>query len=131
MQGVLKAISSSLYSLKIYLEGRKTSMKNMRGPTIVLCLRAWSGSYNTNLIKLYLYKFLKEDEEVKFMVKRNNNYLCIKTKYLKFLDVHNFLAPNFSYSAFLKAYDCQQQKGFFPYTGLDSLDKLESPQLPP
>ena len=90
-----------------------------------------SGSYDTNLIKPYLYKFLKEDEEVKFMVKRNNNYMCIKTKYLKFLDVRNFLAPNFSYSAFLKAYDCQQRKGFFPYEWLDSLDKLESPQLPP
>ena len=90
-----------------------------------------SGSYDTNLIKPYLYKFLKEDEEVKFMVKRNNNYMCIKTKYLKFLDVRNFLAPNFSYSAFLKAYDCQQQKGFFPYEWLDGLDKLESPQLPP
>ena len=129
MQGVLKAISSSLYSLKSYLEGRKTSMKNLRGLTTELCLRAWSRSYDTNLIKLY--KFLKEHKEVKFMVKLNNNYMCIKTKYLKFLDVHNFLAPNFSYSAFLKAYDCQQQKGFFPYTGLDSLDKLESPQLPP
>ena len=90
-----------------------------------------SGSYDTNLIKPYLLRFFKLHEDVKFQVKRNNNYMCIKTQRLRFMDIRNFLAPNFSYDAFLKAYDCQIKKGFFPYDWLDGLDKLDFPNLPP
>ena len=35
----------------------------------------------------------------------------------------NFLAAGSSYAGFLKAYNCQQEKGFFPYEWLDSLEK--------
>ncbi|CAH3132563.1 unnamed protein product [Porites lobata] len=57
--------------------------------------------------------------------------MCLKTPHLRFLDVTNFLAPGFSYDKFLKAYECPQTKGFFPYEWLDSLDKLDHPSLPP
>ncbi|XP_031574896.1 uncharacterized protein LOC116308572 [Actinia tenebrosa] len=57
--------------------------------------------------------------------------MCLKTEHLKFLDVTNFLAPGFSYEKFLKAYECPQTKGFFPYEWMDSLDKLDYPALPP
>ncbi len=57
--------------------------------------------------------------------------MCIKTDHLRFLDVTNFLAPGFSYSMFLKAYECPQTKGFFPYEWMDSLEKLQHPSLPP
>ena len=46
-------------------------------------------------------------------------------------DSTNFLAPGFSYDKFLKAYECPQTKGFFPYEWLDSLEKLEHSSLPP
>jgi hypothetical protein len=64
-------------------------------------------------------------------VKRNNNIMCIKTEKLKFLDISNYLAPGFSYSQYLKAYKCTEQKGFFPYEWMTSLDKLNVSQLPP
>ena len=47
-----------------------------------------------------------------------------------FLDITNFIAPGFSYNAFLKAYDCTQQKGYFPYEWID-LHKLDNRELPP
>ena len=47
--------------------------------------------------------------------------MCLKTEYLKFLDITNYLAPGFSYDQFLKAYECEQTKGFFPYEWIDSL----------
>ena len=57
--------------------------------------------------------------------------MCLKTNSLKFLDISNYLAPGFSYDQFLKAYECEQIKGFFPYQWLDCLDKLEETSLPP
>ena len=57
--------------------------------------------------------------------------MCRKTKHLKFLDITNYLAPGFSYEQFLKAYECSQTKGYFPYEWVDSLEKLNSPTLPP
>ena len=57
--------------------------------------------------------------------------MCLKTQHLKFLDITNYLAPGFSYEQFLKAYECSQTKGYFPYEWVDSLEKLNSPTLPP
>ena len=57
--------------------------------------------------------------------------MCLKTQHLKFLDITNYLAPGFSYDQFLKAYECSQTKGYFPYEWVDSLEKLNSPTLPP
>jgi hypothetical protein len=51
-------------------------------------------------------------------------FMCIKTEKLKFVDISNYLAPGFSYSQYLKAYKCREQKGFFPYEWMTSLDKL-------
>jgi hypothetical protein len=57
--------------------------------------------------------------------------MCLKTPHLKFLDITYYLAPGFSYEQFLKAYECTQTKGYFPYEWVDSLEKLNSPTLPP
>ena len=57
--------------------------------------------------------------------------MSLKTEYLKFLDITNYLAPGFSYNHFLKVYKCEQTKGFFPYEWVDALDKLEGTSLPP
>ena len=94
-----------------------------------------------NVIKPYLMKYLnglggdgdeeEEEEGISFIVKKNNNFMVIKTKKWKFLDIMNFLAPGFSYDKFLKAYECTITKGFFPYQYVDSLDKLQETELPP
>ena len=57
--------------------------------------------------------------------------MCLKTMHLKFLDITNYLAPGFSYEQFLKAYECTQTKGYFPYEWVDSLEKLNFSTLPP
>ncbi|KAL9973270.1 hypothetical protein ACROYT_G019700 [Oculina patagonica] len=90
-----------------------------------------SGKYDLNAVKEFLFPVLVQNEEVKFTIKRNNNFMCLKTEHLRFLDVTNFLAPGFSYDKFLKAYECTQTKGFFPYEWMDSLDKLNQTFLPP
>ena len=90
-----------------------------------------SGKYDLNATKEFLFPYLIEKQPIKFTVKRNSNHMCLKTDFLKFLDISNYLAPGFSYDQFLKAYECEQTKGFFPYEWLDCLDKLEETSLPP
>ena len=90
-----------------------------------------SGTYDLNVLKKFLIPYLVRHGGVKFCVKRNQSYLALRTEKLKFLDVSNFLAAGSSYAAFLKAYGCKQQKGYFPYEWVDSLEKLEEEQLPP
>ena len=84
-----------------------------------------SGLYDINVIKKYLFSYLVKNEEVKFVIKRNNNHMCLKTERLKFLDITNYLAPGFNYDAFIKAYECSQTKGYFPYEWVDSPEKLD------
>ncbi len=69
-------------------------------------------------------------EEVSFIIKKNA-YMSLKTQHLQFLDIRSYLAPNYSYDAFIKAYKCKIEKGFFPYDFLDSYDKLNYTKLPP
>ena len=57
--------------------------------------------------------------------------MCLKTDSLKYLDISNYVAPGFSYDQFLRAYECEQTKGFFPYEWIDKLDKLNETSLPP
>ena len=90
-----------------------------------------SGRYDLNAMKTSFFSYLADQEDVKFAIKRNNTFMCVTTAQLKFLDITNYLAPGFSYSQFLKAYECQEQKGFFPYEWMTSLDKLEVTSLPP
>ena len=112
-----------------------------------------SGKYDLNVIKqfslLYLLKPSKhgdnddkdeyideeddddDDDETRFVINRQNTFMCFTTKKLKFLDVTSYLAPGFSYDKYLKAYGCELQKGHFPYEYMDGIGKLEDIALPP
>ena len=90
-----------------------------------------SGKYDINAAKNPFFAHLVKHEQVQFVTKRNNNHMCLKTMHLKFPDITNYLAPGFSYDQFLKAYECTQTKGYFPYEWVDSLEKLDFPSLPP
>ena len=70
-----------------------------------------SGKYDINSTKKFLIPVLVENEKIQFTIKRNNNFMCLQTNHLRFLDVTNFLAPGFSYDKFLKAYECPHTKG--------------------
>ena len=82
-------------------------------------------------MKIDFFAQLIDTQKIKYTVKRNNNFMCIKTETLKFLDITNYLAPGFSNSQFLKAYECTEQKDFFPYEWMTSLDKLQIIELAP
>ena len=74
---------------------------------------------------------LKGNDKTRFVIKRQNTFMCISTEKLKFLDICNYLAPGFSYDKYLKAYGCELQKGQFPYEYMDDLRKLDEHVLPP
>ena len=89
-----------------------------------------SGKYDINVIKPYLMCTLKGEDEMQFVVKKNNMFMCLQTTRLKFLDIRNYLAPGFDYATYLKAYKCSVMKGFFPYEWMNNVDKLNAKTLP-
>ena len=90
-----------------------------------------SGKYDLNVVKKFFIPYLmkpSEDDEIdetRFVIKRQNTFMCFSTNKLKFLDMVNFLAPGYSYDKYLTAYGCMQQKGHFPYEYMDNLRKLD------
>ena len=103
-----------------------------------------SGRYDLNVVKKffipYLLKPSKQDDndaddeaadEIRFVIKRQNTFMCFATKKLKFLDICNYLAPGVSYAKYLTAYGCELEKGHFPYEYMNDLCKLEDQALPP
>ena len=103
-----------------------------------------SGRYDLNVIKQFFIPYLlkpskqdneeeeaDDDDETRFVIKRQNTFMCFATKKLKFLDITSYLAPGFSYDKYLKAYGCELQKGHFPYEYMDDIGKLEDRALPP
>ena len=87
-----------------------------------------SRKYDVNIMKPYLIKKLKE--ELQFVVKKNNSFMCLQTSSLKFVDIRNYIAPSFDYATYLKSYKCSVSKGFFPYEWMTSPDKLNIKSLP-
>ena len=106
-----------------------------------------SGNYDLNVIKQFFVPYLlkpskqddndeeedddDDDDETRFVIKRQNTFMCFSTRKLIFLDIINFLAPGYSYDKYLKANGCELQKGHFPYEYMDGIGKLEDCALPP
>ena len=65
-------------------------------------------------MKHYLHKSLDYfNETVSFSIKKANSYMALSTEHFKFLDVRSYLAPDYSYDAFIKAYKCKLGKKTF------------------
>ena len=94
-----------------------------------------SGRYDLNAIKKFFVPLLIHNNTAErascFVIKRQNNFMCLSTDKLKFVDICNYLAPGVSYDKYLKAYGCELQKGHFPYEYMDNLRKLDDRVLPP
>ena len=131
-------------------------LERIKEPDILkwaLSQRPNSGKYDLNVIKQFFVPYLLkpskqednddgndenedddddgDDDETRFVIKRQNTFMCFSTKKLKCLDITNFLAPGYSYDKYLKAYGCELQKGHFPYEYMDGIGKLEDSALPP
>lgn len=57
--------------------------------------------------------------------------MCISNGKFKFLDISNFVAPGFSYDKFIKSYEIELHKSYFPYEFCSNYNKLEYTELPP
>ena len=93
-----------------------------------------SGRYDLNAIKRFFVPLLIHNNTAErascFVIKRQNNFMCLSTDKLKFVDICNYLAPGVSYDKYLKAYGCELGKGHFPYEYMDNLRKLDDQALP-
>ena len=119
-----EARKSQLSSLLVKLEHYLYQI-----PVLGFC----SSRYDINLVRERLLLHLKlhqVEPECEFIVKKCNSYVCISNEKFKFLDMAQFLAPNSSYSSFLKAFNVQEDKGFFPYEWFDDYSKLDYTSLP-
>ena len=94
----------------------------------VIPVVSFNGSkYDINLMKQYLHQSLNNYEQnVDITIKRTNTYMSLKTENLQFLDIRSYLAPNYSYDIFLKAYKCKLEKGDRKSTRLNSSHEFVS-----
>ena len=112
-------------------------IKQLREKFIMYCaqipvLGFNSSSYDLNLIKPELIDcFDFSDSKNAFIVKKGNRYLCLGNTKFKFLDICQYLPPATSYSKFLKSFEVEEKKKFFPYEWFDDENKLDYTTLPP
>ena len=94
-----------------------------------------SSKYDLNAIKRFFVPLLIRNSAAErascFVIKRQNNFMCLTTDKFKFVDICNYLAPGVSYAKYLTAYGCELQKGHFPYEYMDGVGKLDDRALPP
>jgi len=86
-----------------------------------------SSRYDLNVLRPFLLPHLVKASCV---IKKTNQYLSLSNDRLKFLDIQNYLAPNYSYKQYLAAYKCEVTKSFFPYNYVKNLDCLKETKLP-
>ena len=89
-----------------------------------------NSNYDLKVMRDYLIPALLKLDNVLFIIKKANQYNCIWTENLKFLDICNYLAPGFNYDSFLKAYGGSSNKSWFPYEWFDDLSKLSHTEFP-
>lgn len=63
----------------------------------------------------------KEQCAFKYVVKRNNNFMCLTAKTLKIVDTLNYMATGFSHSKCLAAFQNPEQKSVFCYEHIKAL----------
>ena len=77
-----------------------------------------SGHYDLNAIKRFFVPLLIRNSAAErascFVIKRQNNFMCLTTDKFKFVDICNYLAPGFSYAKYLTAYGWRNRRDTFP-----------------
>ena len=88
------------------------------------------GRYDLNLIKEHFAERLSDTTGRIRVAKKGNKIMFILTNSFRFLDIMNYLGPGTSYEKWVKAYECETVKSWFPYEWLDTPEKLDFPGLP-
>ena len=85
-----------------------------------------------NLIKACHIPYLLNDRAIQpTVIKKANQYISFKFGDIQFLDSLNFLGGATSLDSFLKAYQSEETKVYFPYEWFDSSTKFDCNHLPP
>src|SRR5271157_4688653 len=85
-----------------------------------------TGFYDINLLSNYgfMEEIFKRDQNP-FIIKNGTRYKVIQTEQFTFLDQMNYCAAGTSLHKFIKAYDIDEEEGYFPYEWFDSYEKLD------
>ena len=89
-----------------------------------------SGTYDLNLIKKHFAEKLAGTTNKVRVAKHGNKIMFLLTSGFRFLDIINYLGPRTSYEKWVKAYECETTKSWFPYEWFDKPEKLDYPGLP-
>ena len=89
-----------------------------------------SGKYDLNLIRKHFAELVADTADRVTVAKNGNKIMFILTKNSRFLDIINYLGPGTSYEKWVKAYECESEKSWFPYEWFDSPEKLDFKGLP-
>ena len=89
-----------------------------------------SGRYDLNLIREHFVELLADTTDKVKVAKNGNKIMFILTENFRFLDIMNYLGPGTSYDKWVKAYECETVKSWFPYEWFDKPEKLDFRGLP-
>ena len=89
-----------------------------------------TGRYDLSLIREYFVERLSDTTGKVRVAKNGNKIMFILTNSFRFLDIMNYLGPGTSYEKWVKAYECETVKSWFPYEWFDTPEKLDFPGLP-
>ena len=89
-----------------------------------------SGRYDLNLIREHFAERLSDTIGKVRVAKNGNKIMFILTNNFRFLDIINYLGPGTSYEKWVKAYECETVKSWFPYDWFDTPEKLDFRGLP-
>ena len=89
-----------------------------------------SGRYDLNLIREHFAELLADTTDKVKVAKNGNKIMFILTENFRFLDIMNYLGQGTSYDKWVKAYECETVKSWFPYEWFDKPEKLDFRGLP-
>ena len=89
-----------------------------------------SGRYDLNLIREHFAELSADTNDKVKVAKNGNKIMFLLTKNVRFLDIINYLGPGTSYEKWVKAYECETVKSWFPYEWFDTPEKLDFRGLP-
>ena len=89
-----------------------------------------SGRYDLNLIREHFAECLSDTTRKVRVAKNGNKIMFILTNGFRFLDTMNYLGPGTIYEKWVKAFECETVKSWFPYEWFDTPEKLDFPGLP-
>mgnify|MGYP001794176194 FL=1 len=90
-----------------------------------------SKGYDIPMMKEHIIKYLHEEcEEIQSCIKKNSEYMLIKTERLRFLDVLNYLAEGTSLTQYLSAMGVDERKFYWIYEQFTSMEVLKRTEFP-